>query len=257
MSQKRSVCFYEKRPDGRYGKQAFVGYKPNGNRIMKTVYGKTIKEVEKKEREIRNMIDSGIQVTQSYRILLKDWARQWLKTYKAGVEYNTYRMYESAIEIHIIPALGAVEIPDLKTIQMQQFINELMQQGLERTAQICQLTLKQMIGQAVSERIIPYNMCDGLQLIRIKRSEKRTLTDFEKESIHKANLTQRERVFIDIMHYAVLRRGEALGLRVTDVNLKAGTITVDKSLCFIEYTASIKTPKTKASYRTIPMPEIL
>ena len=41
----------KKRADGRYCKQIFIGYKPDGTRRMKTIYGKTIREVEKKEAD--------------------------------------------------------------------------------------------------------------------------------------------------------------------------------------------------------------
>lgn len=36
---------YKKRADGRYCKQILLGYKPDGKRIMKTIYGTTIKEL--------------------------------------------------------------------------------------------------------------------------------------------------------------------------------------------------------------------
>ena len=42
----------KRREDGRYCKQILVGYKPDGTKKMKTVYGKTIKEVEHKANEV-------------------------------------------------------------------------------------------------------------------------------------------------------------------------------------------------------------
>ena len=53
----------KRRADGRYCKQIFVGYKPDGTRKMKTIYGKTVKEVEKKERELRSQIDKGLNIS--------------------------------------------------------------------------------------------------------------------------------------------------------------------------------------------------
>lgn len=54
---------YKRRADGRYCKQILVGYTPDGKRKMKNVYGKTIKEVEQKERELRDNIENGIDLT--------------------------------------------------------------------------------------------------------------------------------------------------------------------------------------------------
>ena len=49
----------KKRTDGRYCKQVLVGYQPDGKRKMKAIYGKTIREVEMKERKLRRQIESG------------------------------------------------------------------------------------------------------------------------------------------------------------------------------------------------------
>ena len=43
----------KKRADGRYCKNICVGYHPDGKRKFRTIYGKTIKEVEHLEREIK------------------------------------------------------------------------------------------------------------------------------------------------------------------------------------------------------------
>ena len=44
---------YKKRSDGRYCKQILVGYKDDGRRIVKTLYAKTIRELEQKELQVR------------------------------------------------------------------------------------------------------------------------------------------------------------------------------------------------------------
>lgn len=48
-----------------------------------------------------------------------------------------------------------------------------------------------------------------------------------------------------------LRRGEALGLRWHDVNLAAGSLTVQRSLDRVHGVSVFKTPKTKRSRRTV------
>lgn len=247
----------KKRTDGRYCKQIIIGYSSNGKRKMKTIYGKTIKEVEKKERELKNELDAGVSLIESNKTTISEWARKWLKVYKANVEYNTYALYQNAIEKHIIPAIGNILLSDIKTIQIQQMINSLVETGVYRTAQTCQLTVKQFIKQAVNEGLIIRDVAAGLQTIKNVTKEKRTLTKIEKEAILKADLHLRQRVFLDIMRYAGLRRGEALALTVSDIDFDSNFITVDKSLCFQECKSLIKEPKTKAAYRKIPMPKIL
>lgn len=75
-------------PHLNYCKQILVGYKPDGKRQMKTIYGKTIREVEQKEREIREQIDMGIKVVDI--ITTGEWSDTWLKTFKSNIAHNTY-----------------------------------------------------------------------------------------------------------------------------------------------------------------------
>ena len=57
-----------------------IGYKPDGTRRMKTIYGTTIKEVEKKEREVKSLFDQGLTICRD--ITVSQWADEWIKTYK-------------------------------------------------------------------------------------------------------------------------------------------------------------------------------
>lgn len=51
-----------------------------------------------------------------------------------------------------------------------------------------------------------------------------------------------------------LRRGELLGLRWSDLDLKAGTLTVNQSLERLKGKITFKAPKTKTSRRSITLP---
>ena len=86
----------KKRADGRYCKQILIGYNSNGTRIMKNVYGKTIKEVEKKEHELQNKIAAGINILED-TITVGEWGLKWIEVYKADVSRGTYAMYETIL----------------------------------------------------------------------------------------------------------------------------------------------------------------
>ena len=151
----------KKRADGRYCKQILVGYKPDGKRIMKSIYGRTIKEVEKQERELRNKIDSGLVIGTKQNITLAEWADLWLNTYKNNVSYNTKSMYANAIQVHISPTLGNIPVSKIKPVQIQGLINALVEKGSIRTAEVVKLTLEQLFRQAVTEGYINKNVTDG------------------------------------------------------------------------------------------------
>jgi integrase len=50
-----------------------------------------------------------------------------------------------------------------------------------------------------------------------------------------------------------LRRGEALGLRWSDVDLRARTLTVTQARVLVEYRVRIEEPKSRNGKRTLPL----
>ena len=54
-----------------------------------------------------------------------------------------------------------------------------------------------------------------------------------------------------------LRRGEVLGLRWSDIDLKAKTLTVRQARVLVEYKVRIEEPKSRNGYRTLPLDDAL
>lgn len=243
----------EKRADGRYCKQIVIGYQSNGKRKLKTIYGKTIREVEKKEREFRAELEQGLIISNSQDVLMEDWARMWLNTYKCNAEHNTYVMYENAVNKHIIPYFRNQKIKTIKSIQVQQLLNQLVAENHLRLAEIVCLTLKQLIKQARIDGYITNDIMEAIKPIKNKAEERRVLTDEEIRLIDTAELNPKQKNFLGIMLYAGLRRGEVLALTVDDIDLENKLINVNKNLYFKDNQSGIKSPKSKAGYRSVPI----
>lgn len=54
-----------------------------------------------------------------------------------------------------------------------------------------------------------------------------------------------------------LRRGEVLGLRWADIDLKAKTLTVNQARVLVEYRVRIEDPKSRNGHRTLPLDDAL
>ena len=246
----------KKRADGRYCKQILVGFHADGKRKMKTIYGKTIKEVEKKEREIREGIQTGLDVLRD-DVTTEEWGKQWLDIYKGRSAKRTYAMYESILRIHIIPSIGNIPLSKLKPFNIQKAINNIVEKGHVRTAHMFKLTIKQIIKQAVEEGLMAKNICNGLEKIKPIAKEKRPLTDFEIKCINNTQYTNREKLFLDILYYTGMRRGEALALTIWDIDKKNRVIKINKSLDISDNAPVINSPKTAAGHRDVPIPNVL
>lgn len=128
---------YKKRPDGRYMTHVIVGTQEDGKPKRKTVYARTIRELEEKAAELRRQVSTGTLITDE-SVLVSTWADEWLNTYKSSVEYNTRRMYEMVIRAHIKPNIGMLKLKDVRPHHIQKMINE---KGATRTAEKIVITV--------------------------------------------------------------------------------------------------------------------
>ena len=222
----------------------------------KTIYVKTIKDVEKKEIEIKSQLSHDLYVDND-KITIGQWATEWFETYKSGGEHNTVCMYKNSIEKHIIPMIGNLPLSQTKTIQLQKMLNEIVDSGKLRTADVCRLTIKQIMKCAYQERLISRDVTVGLQPIKKDTKEKKVLTKEQISSIEKAPLTDKERLFVEIIRYTGLRKGEALALTIYDIDIDKKKLYVNKSIYYDGNTAKVKDPKSRSGHRIIPIPDVL
>lgn len=248
---------YKKRPDGRYATSAIIGYDENGKPKRKTIYGRTIMELDKKVADFKSLQNKGIVIDDG-GLTVQQWSEKWLELYKADKAYNTYMMYKRTVDNHITPNLGSIRLSALKKHQIQELLNNIVQNGHLRTAELVKLTLHQIIQQAIIEEYVYKDVTVGLSLPKAQKAEKRALTDAEKALIQNADLNPKERAFIDLLYYTGIRRGEALALMVSDIDFVNRKISINKNLVMKETLSEVKlSPKTKSGNRQIPMPDKL
>ena len=245
---------FTKRADGRYATSVTMGVDENGKPQKKIVYAKTIRELEQKAAELRKQISEGTAV-EGGDTLMRNWAGDWLDTYKPNKEGNTYAMYETVVRLHIIPEIGHLKLKDVRPHHVQQLINSQIANGLKRTHEQTLMTLKQMFKRAIENNMLVKNPADLVEKQRKTKPKKRALTDEERIAVEQADLDIKCRAFVYVLLYAGLRRGEAIALTRKDIDMSKKTISVDKTWTTVKGKVSIKPmPKTDAGNRTIPMP---
>jgi len=248
---------YKKRADGRYCTHVVIGVKSDGKPLRKTIYAHTIRELEEKAAELRRQVSTGT-VIKDENVTVAEWAQEWLSTYKSGVSYNTKEMYKVTIHKHIIPVLGHLKLKEVRPHHVQRLINDKYSEGLTRRVEMIALTMRQVFKRAIENNLLVKNPAEALEVPKIDKPKKRTLTDDEKRYVELAELDLKSRAFVYILLYAGLRKGEALALMKKDINLKDKTITVYKNLITKGNRPEIKmSPKTEAGNRVIPIPSML
>ncbi len=245
-----------KRKDGRYARQITIGIQPNGKPKKKTIYGKTIKELEKKEREYLNLRDKGITTT-SDNITVDTLIEIWKKKKKLSVSDETYRGIERDMR-KLSRAIGSMKVKDVKLFHIENLIEGLCETLSAASTQLVLIKIKELFRYALEKDMIYRNPAEFAVGPKPEESHKRMLTETEKYVIEKADLDEKERFFVSMLRYTGMRKGEILALDRADIDLSAKTIAVYKTLSDGRGKPYIKDhTKTSAGTRTIPILEPL
>ena len=93
ITQEREIydeCSYvfTKIKSRRYATSTIVGYTDDGKPKRKTLYGRTIMELDKKVAEFKSLQNKGIIINDE-GMTVEQWCKKWLELYKADKSYNT------------------------------------------------------------------------------------------------------------------------------------------------------------------------
>jgi len=243
---------YKKRKDGRYATTITLGYKPDGSPDKVFLSAKTEKELKKKILDVQMKQESGALIKES-DMPLAEYSKEWFKAYKAAVGVNTKAMYKNIIDHYIVPEIGHLPLNKTRRSDIQTLINDHMEHP--RTCEQIQLTINQIFKSAIDDHLITESPVQNIALPKRRKSERRPLTDLEKQAIKAADFLPAERALIMLLFYFGLRRGEALALSKADIDLKKKTLTVRNVVVFDVNTPEIKDcAKTEAGNRTLPIP---
>lgn len=251
----------EKAPTKPVRKRVYLG-KDGGRPIYKSVTGKTEEEAVEKALQIKIARRKGIDVTAD-RDTFKKWADRWLLLKKSDVSNGRYNIYSYAVDK--LENLWFMPIVKVQTGDIQDIINALAERNPRTGKPTAKKTLidvksaaKQIFQMAIEARVIEYNPAEAVKIPKkAPQSERRALTKEEQQWI--INTPHRAQRGAMILMYAGLRRGELIPLFWSDIDLKAKTIDVNKSVEIIDGKSVLKDgeAKTEASIRTIDIPQQL
>lgn len=246
----------KKRDDGRYAKQIKIDIDTEGKPIKKTIYGKTRIELEDKVREYKNMRDKGISVT-SDSITVKELITLWEKKKKSQISDGSYRTIQRDMK-KLSKYIGIMKVKDVRLFHVESAIEEIKEGLCDNSLRVVMVRTKELFRYALQKELIYKNPVEFLVMPKLVEPFKRMLTKHEKELFELATLNELERCFVSILQYTGMRRGEVFALSTSDIDLKAHTITVDKTMIDNRGNPIIKpSTKTKAGMRTIPILEPL
>lgn len=186
-------------------------------------------------------------------MLFEDAARLYMADKSRRLRACTLAGYESALRCHVLPRWAGTELESITPEALQWWVDGLELPGVAAKAY---KTLRQVVRWAI--RRLGVRMYDptaaGVELPRARPRRPRTLDAGQVRSYLRA-LWGHECEAVAICSVTLgLRRGEACGLKWSDIDLRTGEVRIRRSRQVVHGQEVVETPKTERSARSCWLP---
>lgn len=259
------------RKDGRWTTRCKVGIDEDGKIIYKDIYGHSYDECRDK-LSLFKVQHSNQVVRPKFTGKFSELAVLWLNHARLTVKESSYSTYVYLINKYLVPRWGEKKIPDMKLPDIENWIHGLMTHGKgdgKSGFSYSIMTIILVIFRSIlsfGDRC--YQMPNPMKGFRwhgqrdFDRSK--VLTKHEWDVLTSALKYRPNDVHIALALYTGMRVGEICALQKGDIDFDLRTISVKRTVYRIfDYTRGhgtkivVASPKTKHSYRTMPIPKIL
>lgn len=236
------------------GYQAVIekGVSSTGKRLRETKTFKTKREAEIYINKTKTDIINGTYIEPS-KLTFSQAIDEWFETeVKPRLAPATIKSYSNNIERHIRPALGSILLEKITPMNIQQFYNQLDEQGYsERSIKYIHDNLHSCLKHFVFSQSIAKNPCDFVKVPKKKSVQKSSFySESEVKQLLKAVENDRLRpvVYLGLMG---LRRSEMCALKWSDIDFINNKVTINKNLVVINGQRYIGDCKSTSSQRVI------
>lgn len=231
---------YYVRPDGLHETIIRI----NGKR--KAFRGKTDREVWNKVKAYRDDLVAG--KTETFEAV----AHAWWNEIEPTLAPNSLRNYSPAYE-RAVAEFGSMDVSSVTAKDVEKYINQFAKTRAKKTVITQRQIIRQILNKAQREGYIMYNPAEAVLLPKNLPQKKRRAPKAEQIQLIKNSLDKPFGLFAYLIYYTGCRRGEALALRYEDIDRTAKKIRINKSAYYIGAQPNIKTPKTEAGDRVVPL----
>ena len=252
----------KRRRDGVWLVRVFLGRDQRGKTryLNKTVHGSR-KDAQSYANEIERRRDIGTLIEPG-RMELNTYLDEWLENAaKPKVSERSYADYRDLLKRYVRDPLGHYRLDQLTPLAIQRLYTSMLERGLSaRTVRYTHTVLSAALKQAVRWRILPQNPAEYVELPHTTHREMRALSQEEATRFLNGAKTDRFGLLFAFAMATGMRPEEYLGLKWSDVDLKAGTVRVQRVLRRSRdnwQSWTLAEPKTPKSRRTIPLPNTI
>jgi integrase len=240
----------------------------SGKRLSRYVnFQGTKREAQAELNRLLNRRNEGTYVDPT-KMSVAEYLEHWLSVdIERRVARKTAVRHRQLVQHQIMPRLGQMPVRQLTPTHIEAFEAQLQRDGYVKgrragqglTAQTVlhvHRTLSQALAHAVKAGVLFKNPAEQVKPPRPPSREIAILSKAEVATLLRA--AEGSPLYLPVLVAVTtgMRRGELLGLRWSDIDLKAARLTVNQSLERSKGKTMFKSPKTHGSRRSITLPAL-
>lgn len=270
------------RADGRWEAKTFIDT-PDGRRKRISVYGNSEREVLDELGKLHDQQRRGIPVATT-TMTVAEYMTYWLEQVaEPAVRRTTYATYEGDVRLHIVPGIGKRKLKTLQAKDIRTWLTRLRtlcqccvqgKDAVRKEPRCCAMdqprccndvlssssirhilrVLRAALQDAVDEELLSRNVA---RLVQLRVTDDRRVRSFTRDETLRFLRAAEDHRLYALWAVALamgLRRGEALGLAWSDVDLENGRLTIRQALHRVDSELRLEQVKTEASVAVLPVP---
>lgn len=237
----------DERPDGRLVARIMIDGRRHAH------YVKTRQEGYSWLARMRRDHEVGL-VAISERQTVGQFMATWLEVIAPTIRATTLKRYGELARIHVLPALGKLQLAKLTPQHLQQLYAQKLADGLSpTTVRHIHVTIHRALKEAMRTGLIQRNVADLTTPPRKARYDVTALTVEQLKTFLVAAKGDRLEALYVLVLTTGMRSGEVLALRWGDVDLTCGMLQVRSSLTRLRGQFSFSEPKSARSRRQVTL----
>ena len=214
--------------DGYWHGRITVGVRDDGKPDRRHVSAKSKSDAVRKVRALEKLRDQARVQNAGSRWTVNSWLRYWLDSIvRPGLRDSTFQAYRTAVEKHLVPAVGAHRLERLTPEHLEALYRRMVDGGARpATAHQVHRTVRAALSEAVRRGHVARNVAQLARAPRIVPEPVEPLSVAEVQQLLTTAREVRNGARWALALALGLRQGEALGLRWSDVDLETRSLRI-------------------------------
>ena len=224
----------------------------------------TKRDAERELTRLLHEMNTGTYIEPT-KLTVAQYLEQWISNHaEVNLAGTTSERYRSIVQLHLVPKLGKHLLTKLQPIHINEYYAEAQKNGRidgngglsGRTVLQTHRILRKALQDALRLGLISRNPADAVGTPRFERKETKVLNCEELAIVIRAAENSPYYPAILLALGGGLRRGEALAVRWSDLDLEEGIIAVQRSIEQTSKGLRFKSPKSGRP-RKLVLPQIV